>query len=456
MITRHSIAAAARFGAAGAVAALLAACSGSGINAVPGRQAAVPAAANQAEQSGAATAAVAAKFLNPDRHYAFVRACPEQTGVARCELIVRKDLDNTRAVTSPKTSTEQGYGPQTFWEAYSLPSTVAGAGQTVAIVDVGDDPDAASDLAYYRSYWGLPACSTCLTKVSQTGSTTALPPPNSSWIGEEAEDTEAVAAICPLCHIILVEANTGTTLAAQIANFQIAENEAVALGAKYVSNSYTFGEETAASNSAYAHPGVVIVAASGDHGYGVGPSQPCSYATVVCAGGTSLVPDSAVARGYIEEVWNQGWNGPVAGEPWAAGSSCSAVVPKPAWQNDTGCKKRSTADVSFDADPRSGFWAYTAYEGTDWFVTGGTSLASPSTAAIFALANGSSLGESAAASFWTDRGANLNSVVLGNNLLTGLPVCPAAYEYICTAGTGADGSYSGPGGWGTPNGAAAY
>jgi len=35
--------------------------------------------------------------------------------------------------------------------AYDLPSASAGSGQTVAIVDAFDDPDAESDLATYRS-----------------------------------------------------------------------------------------------------------------------------------------------------------------------------------------------------------------------------------------------------------------------------------------------------------------
>ena len=60
--------------------------------------------------------------------------------------------------------------------AYNLPSTTAGAGQTVAIVDAFDDPNAETDLATYRSTYGLPPCTTangCFQKVNQTGGTTA-------------------------------------------------------------------------------------------------------------------------------------------------------------------------------------------------------------------------------------------------------------------------------------------
>ena len=48
-----------------------------------------------------------------------------------------------------------------------------------------------------------------------------------------------VSAICPLCHIILVEANSPTTQ-----NLGTAVNSAVSLGAKFVSNSYGGGESS--------------------------------------------------------------------------------------------------------------------------------------------------------------------------------------------------------------------
>src|SRR5919197_1148525 len=64
-----------------------------------------------------------------------------------------------------------GYGPADLQSAYKLPSATAGSGQTVAIVDAFDDPTAESDLAQYRSFYGLPPCTTdgCFRKVNQTG-----------------------------------------------------------------------------------------------------------------------------------------------------------------------------------------------------------------------------------------------------------------------------------------------
>src|SRR5438067_673978 len=60
---------------------------------------------------------------------------------ARCHARVIADgTGRPMATTSPT-----GYGPAQFQTAYSLPSTTAGAGQTVAIVDAYDAPNAEKD-----------------------------------------------------------------------------------------------------------------------------------------------------------------------------------------------------------------------------------------------------------------------------------------------------------------------
>jgi hypothetical protein len=83
-----------------------------------------------------------------------------------------------------------GLGPSQIQSAYKL-SGIASGGKTVAIVDAYDDPNAASDLATFRSTYGLPACTTangCFKKVSQTGSTTRLPAGDYGWAEEESLD----------------------------------------------------------------------------------------------------------------------------------------------------------------------------------------------------------------------------------------------------------------------------
>jgi hypothetical protein len=128
-----------------------------------------------------------------------------------------------------------GYSPAYLQSAYNAPSATSGAGQTVAIVDAYDDPTAETDLATYRAQFGLPACTTangCFRKVDENGGTT-YPSADASWANEISLDVDMVSALCPNCHILLVEANSAFTT-----DLGTAVNEAVSLGANVVSNSY--------------------------------------------------------------------------------------------------------------------------------------------------------------------------------------------------------------------------
>ncbi|HET9171076.1 MAG TPA: peptidase S8, partial [Actinospica sp.] len=105
-------------------------------------------------------------------------------------------------------STGSGYTPSQLRSAYKL-TTTGSSTETVAIVDAYNDPNAAADLAVYRSAYGLPACtaaSGCFKQESQTGSTTSLPSTDYGWAEEESLDLDMVSAICQSCHILLVEA----------------------------------------------------------------------------------------------------------------------------------------------------------------------------------------------------------------------------------------------------------
>ena len=266
-----------------------------------------------------------------------------------------------------------GYGPADLSSAYALPAN-GGAGQTVAIVDAFDDPNAEADLATYRAQFGLPACTTangCFRKVDQRGGTN-YPPPNAGWAGEISLDVDMVSAVAPAAHILLVEADDNGN-----DNLGAAVDEAVALGAKYVSNSYGTGYTSAPGSGEdpsevtdgdphYNHPGVAVVASTGDDDFGV--SYPAASQYVTAVGGTTLVPDSS-ARGWSESVWNNSFGGP--------GSGCSLYEAKPAWQTDSGCDMRTEADVSADADPLTGVAVYDTYQDSGWGVFGGTSASSP-------------------------------------------------------------------------------
>src|SRR5260370_6505737 len=98
----------------------------------------------------------------------FTHVCPGVLiGFARCPA--------SRVDAGPGGGSPSGYNPADLLSAYKLPSSsTVGSGQTVAIVDAYDDPTAESDLAVYRSQYGLSACTTangCFRKVNQTGGT---------------------------------------------------------------------------------------------------------------------------------------------------------------------------------------------------------------------------------------------------------------------------------------------
>ena len=350
---------------------------------------------------------------------------PAAPGFARCHADVVTDARGTPAVTAAP----RGYGPADLVSAYGLPSATAGAGQTVAIVDAYDDPNAASDLATYRAQYGLPPCgSGCFRKVNQSGGT-VYPKANGGWAQEISLDLDMVSAVCPSCHILLVEASSSS-----LANLGTAVNTAATLGATEISNSYGGGESSAdASYDAayYNHPGIPITVSSGDAGYGVEYPAASQYVTAV--GGTSLTRNSS-ARGWGETVWS------------GAGSGCSRYDAKPSWQHDTGCTRRSVADVAAVADPATGVAVYDSlrYQGVSgWMVFGGTSVASPVIASVYALAgNGASV---VYGSYPYGPTSSLFDVTSGSNGSCG-------GSYLCTGGPGFDG----PTGLGTPNGAGAF
>ncbi|MFE0028717.1 putative Ig domain-containing protein [Amycolatopsis sp. NPDC059021] len=356
-------------------------------------------------------------------------ACDQHVSPGRATCFAQRLTDTAGAQLAPNAA-PSGYGPTDLRSAYNLTAT-GSASATVAIVDAYDDPNAESDLASYRSAYGLPACTTangCFKKVNQNGQTSPLPKADTGWAGEISLDLDMVSAICPNCHILLVEADQPT-----MQDLGTAVNTSVSLGAKYVSNSYGGGEdgsENTYDTSYFKHPGVAITASTGDSGYGI--SYPASSQYVTAVGGTSLSRSSG-GRGWTESAWS------------GAGSGCSTSVPKPSFQNvTTGCAKRANADVSAVADPQTGVAVYQTYGGSGWAVYGGTSASAPIIASVYALAGTPGASDTPGAYPYAHTG-NLYDVTSGSNGSCSTPV-------QCKAGPGWDG----PTGLGTPNGTAAF
>jgi hypothetical protein len=308
-----------------------------------------------------------------------------------------------------------GLTPADLSSAYGFTPSVVGTPQTVAIVDAYDDPKIEKDLATFDSEYGQPACTTangCFKRVNQSGATTPLPPKDKvGWSLEMTLDVETVHSVCQSCKILLVEANSES-----LADLAASVDEAVALGADEVSNSYGVPETEmgASEQAAYDHPGVVITASAGDSGYldwdyvaeafaapGM-PDAPASLPSVVAVGGTSLKLKASGER-KSESVWND--SGLPSGKHFkqfsASGGGCSTLFTAPAWQQEApgwasaACgSKRLDNDIAAVADPYTGFDIYDSYVyepgfPPGWLTIGGTSLSSPLVAALYGLAGGS-------------------------------------------------------------------
>jgi subtilase family serine protease len=359
------------------------------------------------------------------------RVCAD-TGpdTAHCHAIKLKGKDGAPDATSGPT----GYTPADLQTAYSLSGLNAGNGTTVAIVDAFDNPNVESDLAVYRNTFGLAPCTTangCFRKSDQRGGKN-YPAGDTGWGAEIALDVDMVSAICPSCNILLVEAdnNSFTNLAAAV-NYAATVSGVTAISNSYGGNEF-FGETS--YESPYNHPNIAVTVSAGDSGYGA--EFPAASRYVVAVGGTHLVLNANGTR-KSETVWS------------GAGSGCSRYITKPSWQTDPGCARRTVGDIAAVADPATGVAVYDSYGssgGLNWYVYGGTSVASPIIASVFALAG--QVSGSAAATLYQHSSA-FYDVTSGSNGNCGHK---PQTRYLCTGVSG----YDGPTGLGTPIGVTGF
>jgi subtilase family serine protease len=334
-----------------------------------------------------------------------------------------------------------GLPPSAVQSVYNLsglsPSSGAGTGQIIAIVDAYDDPNALSDLNTFNAEYGYPALSTC-TSLTQSGACFEKafpggrqPRSNSNWALEEALDIEWAHAEAPAAKIVLVEAASNSN-----SNLFGAVSYANSLGATEVSMSWGGSESSGETSydSYMTHAGTLYTVSAGDSGHGA--EYPAASPNVISVGGTTLNGCSGTScSGYTSETT---WSG--------SGGGASAYESIPAYQSAfigsvygastisalTG-GYRGIPDVSFEANPNTGVSVYdsTAYEGqSGWWTLGGTSVGAPNWAGI--LAAGAAAGKTTLQgdpAIYSGGSANLRDVTSGTNGTCGTD---------CTAGTGYD------------------
>ncbi|MGH2926687.1 MAG: S53 family peptidase, partial [Solirubrobacteraceae bacterium] len=329
-----------------------------------------------------------------------------------------------------------------------------GASDTVAIVDAYGDSTAYSDMEQFRSANGLPSLPTCggstsascFELVNQNGQTTNLPSSSNDetegWNVEESLDIDAVSSICPLCKILMVEANSDDD--GYSPDLEDAVSAAARLGANQISLSW--GDDTTPDASGWESPyssvtSAAILAAAGDGSYpGPDVGYPAALPSVTAVGGTSLTADPSAARGYGESAWSlETCSG---GSTCATESGCDTSQSRsiPSYQSVamTSCNGRAYNDISADADPSTGLEIYDSQPGNEgcgtsnnWCIVGGTSLATPLTAALEGVTGISG----ATTPAWTYSDASLlNDIVSGSD-----GTCPSGWSLICNTAIGWDG-----------------
>ncbi|HLX26443.1 MAG TPA: hypothetical protein VKR05_05575, partial [Candidatus Cybelea sp.] len=158
-------------------------------------------------------------------------ACPQVVGSPTCLALQVTGRNGISPLCSPSSSC--GFTATQLESAYNLTSELGGgSGTKVAVIEAGDLSAASSDLATYRSEYGLGTAT--FFKYNESGQQSNYPPSceDYGWCLETDLDIDMVSASCPNCTIYLMEAKGG------ISDFEAAEKEAVTLGATILSNSW--------------------------------------------------------------------------------------------------------------------------------------------------------------------------------------------------------------------------
>jgi subtilase family serine protease len=314
--------------------------------------------------------------------------------------------------------------PNEIKKIYNLPAS--GGKGTIVIVGAYDDKAIAQDLAAFDAAFALPACTIqngCFTQhlmLSKAGGTMS---DNSGWDLETALDVEWAHAIAPSAKILLVEAKTasGANLLAAV-DYAASQKNASAISMSW--GGAEFPEETTLDSHFVSASGAPFFASSGDNG--TGASWPASSPKVIGVGGTSLALSGGSATDSAGSSAGAATSNLIKETAWqGSGGGVSAYEKEPAFQTSYSIPKakgmRAIPDVSYDADPASGF---PIIHNGIWRTAGGTSAGAPQWAAIAALGQGASN-----ANFYKDK-ASSNTASFFRDILSGVN---GSCGYYCTA-----------------------
>ena len=287
----------------------------------------------------------------------------------------------------------QTYPPNQVADIYQFPAGTTGAGQTIAVIELGGG-FSTSDLDAY--FGGLGIAVPSITAVGVDGGANA---PGSDPTGADVEvalDVDVIGAAAPgAAQVVYFAPNSDQGFVDAISAAASATPAPVAISISWgqSEDSWTTQGRTAmdAAMADAAALGITVCVASGDNGSGDAVSDgqahvdfPASSPHALGCGGTKLLADPATGAISSEVVWNE-----TAANEGAGGGGVSDVFALPSWQanagvparagRSSGSSGRGVPDVAGNADPTTG---YQIYSGGRAQVVGGTSAVAPLWAAL--------------------------------------------------------------------------
>lgn len=293
------------------------------------------------------------------------------------------------------------YGPSQIRAAYGiqplLDRGLTGAGRTIVIIDAFGSPTIQSDLRAFDKVWRLPAPN--FQVVAPFGVASTDPDDAAGWAGETSLDVEWSHAVAPGANILLVVAKSDSDSDILNATQWVSSHNA----GDVLSQSYGEAELCmdpsllAQQDQLFAKmskQGITLFASSGDTGAAQyscdgssysdpAVSTPASDPYVTGVGGTTLIANGTTGRYQSESAWNET---ALLGGPSASGGGVSAVYSSPSYQGLVEHNPmRTVPDVSYNAAVGAGVIVAWSYEGSQYWVFGGTSAGSPQWAGITAI-----------------------------------------------------------------------
>jgi kumamolisin len=318
------------------------------------------------------------------------------------------------------------YPPNQVADIYSFPADTTGAGQTVAVIELGGG-FTQSDLDAY--FGGLGITPTPSVTAASVDGASNNPGDTSGASVEVNLDIDVIGAAAPgAAQVVYFAPNTDQGFIDAISAAAEASPAPIAISISWgqSEDSWTT-QSTSAMNQAMSDAaalGITVLAAAGDSGSsdGVNDGQvhvdfPASSPYALGCGGTKLLADPATGAVSSEVVWNE-----LAANEGAGGGGVSDQFALPSWQANAGVGPRATAqpataaaaapaaagavdpmasehrshkppsggsgtggrgvpDVAGNADPTTG---YQIYQGGQAQVVGGTSAVAPLWSALVA------------------------------------------------------------------------